>query len=659
MNSSKWIKQKDDDHNSIAVMQNLMHHLSVEVSPQVVEDVLNENPHYPSLAALSDGLNDWRVENLAVRLDPDDLKEVDFPVVAHLQPAPKTPEELEAEQQAGASCGIGDEKENPHFVMLANVNDTTAEYIDTELGWVKEPKESFLRKWSGITLLVAKNSKSGDPDFKEKLKKEKRDRLKMPSIFAGIGILILTLIISGIIISPNVINWLPLFLVKIVGVTLSVLLLIELVDKKNTIVNKVCSLGQGKGKPEGNKGVSNCGEGVLDSKAAMLFGWLSMSEVGAFYFLGTVLAIVFGLFASSLSPVLYVLSILTIVALPYTIFSIYYQAVKAKQWCRLCVGVQVVLWLELIASFPTLMNGYQPIDFTAITILAWAFLLPIIAWVVFKPGLGMEDKVKELKKQLNAYRRNPAIIKDQLTKGRQFDMGLMPQEVILGNPEANFTVTIFSNPFCGPCRNAHKELDRLLDEFGDGVRVVFRFNYQGTGDSVEEQFTELKRVFAEEIEDEDDMVSMKGYYGETPEDWKATLIKAKEDAAQKNSVALTLLALAQLGQTEKLHTAMSEWYNGEDQSDEAIDAWRKKFPVPSALIGDMEPALQASGKWASDTDIEGTPTLFINDREFVNGVQYVGDLKYYIRAMEEQLEEEMANQQVEASHDLPVIQPTV
>ncbi|MGB0524560.1 MAG: thioredoxin domain-containing protein [Flammeovirgaceae bacterium] len=642
MSAPVWIKQKDAEHNSVAVMQNLLRQLNVEVTNQTIEDVLKENPNYPSLASLSESLSDWRVENLAVRLDESDLVDVTFPVIAHLKPPVKTAEELAEEQQAGASCGIGDEMKTPRFVMVSEVTDTQARYLDTEKGWITEPREEFLRKWSGIMLLVAKNSQSGDPDYKKAALKERLRNLKLPTVFVGTSLLVLAIIMTGIFLQGNMLQWLPLFAAKLAGTVTCILLLIQLVDKENTIVNKVCNLGTGPTKAEKQHGASSCGEGVLDSKAATLFGWLSMSEVGAFYFVGGLLSIAFGLFSNALTSVLYGLVVLNILALPYTIFSIYYQATKAKQWCTLCVAVQVILWLEFAAGISLWANGLEAFNWHALTALAWGFVLPTMAWVVFKAGLGKEAQIKTLRKQLNLYQRNPAIIKEKLDKGRKVDMTTLPQEVVLGNPEAAFTVTIFSNPFCGPCQKAHEELDKLLDEFGSGVRVVFRFTHKGDTRSIEEQIAQIKTQL-EETQDKEQLKSLKEYYGgETVEDWKKRIQERQADTDQRNSIALTLLAFAHAGDTNTLHQAMTAWYHVAHKTPDAIQAWQEKYPVNPALLEQMKPALQASSEWAQNAQINGTPTLFVNDREFQNGVQYVTDLKYYIRAMEEELEEEEA-----------------
>ncbi|MEZ4900629.1 MAG: hypothetical protein R2822_02140 [Spirosomataceae bacterium] len=75
-------------------------------------------------------------------------------------------------------------------------------------------------------------------------------------------------------------------------------------------------------------------------------------------------------------------------------WSIYYQWQVAKQWCPLCVAVQVVIWLECGSILLPLLieNG---INFPSLTregiqgwgLMAAAFSIPILLWLIIKPLL--------------------------------------------------------------------------------------------------------------------------------------------------------------------------------------------------------------------------------------------------------------------------------
>jgi len=84
---------------------------------------------------------------------------------------------------------------------------------------------------------------------------------------------------------------------------------------------------------------------ILNSKASKTFG-ISWSEVGFFYFATTLLFLLIPGF-DFLSKAT-VISVANLAAVPYVFFSIYYQWKVARQWCPLCLTVQVVLIAELL-----------------------------------------------------------------------------------------------------------------------------------------------------------------------------------------------------------------------------------------------------------------------------------------------------------------------
>src|SRR5204862_7152105 len=88
---------------------------------------------------------------------------------------------------------------------------------------------------------------------------------------------------------------------------------------------------------------------VLSSPAAKLFGWIPLSDIGLVYFAGSITALATS--ALSNDGALRVLAAFNLAALPYMIFSIYYQAFRLRRWCVLCVAVQIVLWLELLLLY--------------------------------------------------------------------------------------------------------------------------------------------------------------------------------------------------------------------------------------------------------------------------------------------------------------------
>src|SRR5690606_15787424 len=88
-----------------------------------------------------------------------------------------------------------------------------------------------------------------------------------------------------------------------------------------------------------------------NSEASYLWGWISWADAGLIYFASSLLILITSLLSE---PALGLLSWLSLFTLPYCIFSIYYQGVKLKKWCPLCLGTVAVLLISFIFLAPYL-----------------------------------------------------------------------------------------------------------------------------------------------------------------------------------------------------------------------------------------------------------------------------------------------------------------
>jgi hypothetical protein len=82
----------------------------------------------------------------------------------------------------------------------------------------------------------------------------------------------------------------------------------------------------------------------LESEAAKLWGIFGWSEIGLGYFAANVIILLF------LPHLITYSVIINILTLPFTVWSVWYQKVKARQWCSLCLIVQILLWTIFIIN---------------------------------------------------------------------------------------------------------------------------------------------------------------------------------------------------------------------------------------------------------------------------------------------------------------------
>lgn len=409
-------------------------------------------------------------------------------------------------------------------------------YSDEKVKQKEISEEEFLERWSGILLYAEPTEKSGEEGYVGKKLLETFNELKIPTIVA-ISVLTIALAVNF---SAASLGYALLLGLKFIGIGISALLLAHSVNANNPLIQNLCSLGK----------KNNC-NAILKSNAAKATSWLSWSEVGFFYFAGSFLSLL--LVPSSLSLLL----VFNICALPYTLWSIYYQY-SHKNWCVLCCTVQALLWLEFFAGMSANSWNWSFTEPSTYLAMALSFIAPVFFWYLLKPVLQKSTEYSLLKKQLKKFKYNSELFGHALTKQPRYAVPNEIAPIILGNPEAQTVVTMVSNPFCGPCAKAHETLDKWLK----------------TRDDIQ-----LKIVF--------------------------TTADHEDDGRTKVARHVTALSLTK--DVALVEKALNHWY---EQREKKYEIWAKDYQVD--MGEEVNTATKRQKEWCEMAEISFTPTILIN-----------------------------------------------
>lgn len=432
--------------NLESVLLSLIKTLKVNVTQKTVGTCLSEHPETPSLLALSDCLTGWSIDNQAFRIAADDydVNDLLFPFVAHFP------------------------EKGGRFVLINNIDSGIVHFSDEQYKNSTMSEAEFLKRWDGIALHAETTAVSGEKDYKQNQFKYLLQRMILP-----VGLIVL-ISVFGLVFYKEAVSWssMLLSLIKLSGLSISILLLIQSISSNNPFVQNLCSLG----------GKNNC-NAILKSDAAKVTSWLNWSEVGFFYFAGSFLSLL-------VAPAnVITLAWLNLLALPYTIYSISYQY-KSKNWCILCCTVQALLWFEfltnLISGNLTLNIGFLPLNTVQLII---CFLSPIVIWSFLKPFFLASAQLKPIQEQLKMFKYNSDLFKQALTNQPRYAVSDELLPVLMGNAEADTVITMVSNPFCGPCSRAHKTIEEWLQTRDDiQLKVIF-----STADHDDDSGTKMAR----------------------------------------------------------------------------------------------------------------------------------------------------------------------
>ena len=529
------IKKKED--NVVFVLQKAIRQFKIKVTNTTVKEYLLAHPHYPSLKSVCDALKKWEVEHFPLNLELNEIKALKLPFIAHFK------------------SGGG------QLAFVQEINKNEVNYFLSTNKVIIEDFDKFSEKLSGAVVLMEGNENSGEKDYRTNRQKEILDYAISP-----LGILSMTTLaiwfLSTKTGSPffqtEYLLW-GLVATKIIGLTASIFLVLHELKVHTPLADKIC----------GFSSKTDC-DTVLSSNASKLFGWVNWADAGLIYFSGTILFLVGAGNKGSLWP----LALLGLFALPYPVFSIYYQAFKAKKWCPFCLLVQLVLVAEFILLLPAL----YPVDFKVLSVffLFVSFLIPASLWLTFKAFYNTQkEKLKDHNSYLQ-FKLNPYVFRFLLTENGYEEIKLTKNSMVLGNKNAPVTLTAFLSLYCNPCASAFKQLTYLLDNCPE-IKINTVFSMYNDDES--------KKVFN-------------------------TLYFNYKNKGQKETMDF-----------------LSKWYSMPKENRKAL--FSNDLPEAFDIV---EPLREENKELFDKHNIPGTPTIFVNGYKYPRQYEY-SNIEYYIEEL--------------------------
>lgn len=501
--------------NTLNATYSLLNALNIKYTKLNVKNTLVNNYNFPSLASISDTLDEYNISNTSLKVELTKLKDIPTPFIANLN--------IKGEE----------------FALVSKIDNENVYYVSSVKKIINI--EAFKVKWTGIILYAEKSEKSNEPNLSENRRLQFLQLIKIPFAVFMICCVFRFLFIYNLSFSST--PFLLYIISKVIGTIISILLLIQMVDLSNPFVKKIC----------GTIRKGNCNH-ILESNAAKLFGVISWSEIGFVYFTGS---LSIALFTPS---IISLLGILSLIALPYTIFSIYYQWKVAKEWCLLCLFIQAIFWIEAILSlFLISNNSLLQLTFKDVSIFLILFMLPISFWVIIKPFVKSFFDNKKLLGQLNKFKSDTTLFNTMLRLSEPIQIDEDFPVIVYGNSNAKLEITVVTNPLCKPCAETHKKIEKILKLNSDDIKV--------------------QTIFAAGQKEEED----------------------------RYIIAEKLISIYTNDDKKKAQDATNFWYDLSNKSNALFD-----IEYPTKLNGNEKEILQKHFKWCRNNMIVFTPSIFVN-----------------------------------------------
>ena len=159
-----------------------------------------------------------------------------------------------------------------------------------------------------------------------------------------------------------------------------------------------------------------------------------------------------------------------------------YEKAKAKQWCVLCLIVQVVLWAVFIANLlfgylPLLTRGHDPLLYWDLIPLLFMIVacygITILGINLLIPKLNADKTVQSLKQSINSMKADEAVFTTLLKQQPFYETADCNSVIRFGNPESKLRITVLSNPYCNPCAKMHKRIEALLQQVNNEISIQY------------------------------------------------------------------------------------------------------------------------------------------------------------------------------------------
>jgi uncharacterized membrane protein len=318
-------------------------------------------------------------------------------------------------------------------------------------------EKEFTRQWSGYMVLTETGPLSGQPEY-EQYQKALFYKYFYPYLFSAVLLISMIFLLINSSIS---LTYIGLAMIKIIGVGVCGVLIRRTYDDSNSSINKLCSVNR----------AFNCTD-VISSGAASIWG-VKMSEIGLFYFGGTLIAILVMAIIQQLSALYIVLVLFTGINLCYAAFSIYYQKMVIGKWCPLCLvtlGLFVLEALVLGVSY----NGTVEISTQPLPYLLFSLSILPAVWFWIKPSIKKAFQLKRSLKRLNYLEYNPKIQQLFLqTETQQYND--IPQGIQIGNSNAKNTLSLLLDPNCDACRETYKQANEIHLANQEDIKLNINF----------------------------------------------------------------------------------------------------------------------------------------------------------------------------------------
>ncbi|MFT4072083.1 MAG: vitamin K epoxide reductase family protein [Dysgonamonadaceae bacterium] len=398
----------------------LLQKLNVPYTNTYINNLYNSTFDYNNLYGTSKMLDKYNVEHAITYIEPEDLISLEKPIITSL---------------------------DNQIIIVNEVNKEANRVIftNTYLDEITIGLTSFFEKWNKLVLIAEPDAESIEPNYRLNRMYTRFQNLKI-----GFVIVFFIMLLCITFTKEYLLFKCISILFNLLGIYFSFQLILKSLKIKTKTGDRLCSL------IEKNK----C-EDVIDFGGFDFLKIVDLGVVGFSYFLFNIVLLAF--FFDQLQVYLS----LSLLSLPFTVWSIWSQKFVIKKWCALCLFVQALLWVIFLFNvFCIRYNLWtENISVKALVVLGLGVII-FIAIDFIKKHILQTKLLDQEKQKSNYFFTNLKVIRSV------FDENKLPviDSILYIGRDTNFSlhIKIVLSFHCNICRSLvesvyncflHRDLD--------------------------------------------------------------------------------------------------------------------------------------------------------------------------------------------------------
>jgi len=385
------------------------------------EDIFQSHPDYPSLFAITDTLDLLSIENIAAKVSQEQLLELPDSFLAMYN------QQLALVTKNETSIKVKLAKEDAKNLSL----------------------DSFFLGWNGIVIVIEPNETISNKYLNTDLK------------WLYYSLPLITLLIASIFYNNYDSVGAILLLTSIAGLVFSVFIVQEQLGYKNEMISKFCTIT-----------TDNACNSVITSQKSKINKWINFSDLPILFFGSNLTSL---LLDPSTSANL--IGLLSLIALPIIVYTLWIQKIELKQWCLLCLVISFVIVLQSVLWIFK-KEQFSNITFSGLYFYLFSVIFIVSFWLITRHILISKIKLKKEVTKLRKLQRNYEVL-NFLSNKMAVLKGMDKLEGIrFGNEHAAVRVMIVISPNCKYCNTAFREALELATQYSEKffLKVLYNIN---------------------------------------------------------------------------------------------------------------------------------------------------------------------------------------